>query len=98
MHTGFSLQPLQHVFMMHRSLIPCFRAGRRSLSAWAAITPAPADPILGLVAQFKLDDFPNKVNLAQGAYRTEEKVPLVLNAVRKAEALVTNDYSLDKVR
>ena len=41
-----------------------------------------------LVAAFLEDPSPNKVNLAQGAYRTEEGQPLLLDAVRKAEERV----------
>lgn len=59
---------------------------RRSL--WSSVKPVASDPILGLVAQFKEDTFPNKVNLAQGAYRTEDGAPLLLEAVRDAEARV----------
>ena len=50
----------------------------------------------GLVAKFKVDEHPQKVNLAQGAYRTDEGQPLVLDVVRKAEKLIANDASLNK--
>ena len=59
---------------------------RRAL--WSGVAPVPADPILGLVAAFLEDPSPTKVNLAQGAYRTEEGQPLLLSAVAKAEARV----------
>jgi len=47
---------------------------------------APADPILGLTIQFKEDEFPQKMNLGVGAYRTAEGKPYVLDVVKKAEA------------
>lgn len=52
---------------------------------WAHVNAVEQDPILGLVADFVKDDFPSKVNLAQGAYRTEAGAPLLLSAVREAE-------------
>jgi aspartate aminotransferase len=39
---------------------------------------------------------PTKVNVAQGAYRTEEGLPLVLEAVRRAEQNIVADASLNK--
>jgi aspartate aminotransferase len=68
----------------------------RALSAWSAVQTTPPDPILGLVAAFKLDDHPKKVNLAQGAYRTDLGEPLVLDVVRKAEQKIANDVTLNK--
>ena len=38
----------------------------RFCSTWSTIQAAPADPILGLVAAFKLNPSEQKVNLAQG--------------------------------
>jgi len=55
---------------------------------FSSVTAVPADPILGLVAAFKTDSAIRKVNLAQGAYRTEEGQPFVLGAVREAEEMV----------
>lgn len=60
----------------------------RAMSLFAGTTAVPADPILGLVAAFLEDPSPTKVNLAQGAYRTEQGEPLLLDAVRKAEERV----------
>ena len=34
----------------------------RALSSWAAVPEQPFDPILGLVAKFKLDEADRKVN------------------------------------
>jgi len=57
-------------------------------SPWAAVAEVPQDPILGLVAQFKADPDPQKVGLAQGAYRTDDGEPFVLGSVKAAEAAV----------
>ena len=54
-------------------------------SVWRGTEPTPADPILGLVAAFKADSAPLKVNLAQGAYRTDDGSPFVLSSVIEAE-------------
>ena len=60
-------------------------------SAWHATAHLPADPILGLVAAFKEDTAPQKVNLAQGAYRTDAGTPFVLASVKEAERRVAAD-------
>ena len=68
-------------------------------SAWLGTQAVPADPILGLVAAFKADAAPRKVNLAQGAYRTDEGTPFVLPSVVEAEQRVNKallDGSIDK--
>ena len=68
-------------------------------SAWRGTEAMPADPILGLVAAFKADTAPRKVNLAQGAYRTDEGQPFVLSSVLEAERRVSAsllDGSIDK--
>ena len=57
---------------------------------------APADPILGLSAGFKVDKNPKKVNLGVGAYRDNDGKPYVFPVVRKAEAAIVADKSLDK--
>jgi aspartate aminotransferase len=41
----------------------------------------PADPILGVAAQFKADPNPSKVNLSIGAYRDDTGKPVVLDSV-----------------
>jgi len=55
-------------------------------SLFAAIQPAPPDPILGLTEAFVADKRPEKVNLGVGVYQNGAgKVP-VLASVREAEA------------
>ena len=74
---------------------------RRSVNTAAAsrfggVAACLQDPILGLVAAFKTDPAPRKVNLAQGAYRTDEGEPLVLDVVKEAEVVIASDASLNK--
>ena len=57
---------------------------------------APVDPILGLTQGFKADKNPNKVNLGVGAYRDNDGKPYVFPVVRKVEAEIVADHSLDK--
>ena len=48
----------------------------------------PQDPILGLMAQFRADADPRKVDLGVGVYRNELGETPVLDAVKRAEKLV----------
>lgn len=52
------------------------------------ITPAPADPILGLGEAFKADPRSNKVNLGIGVYKDAKGNTSIIKAVKKAEALL----------
>ncbi len=69
---------------------------RRSFSAWGNVQVAPLDPILGMSQRFMADTDTRKVNVSIGAYRTDEGKPMVLNCVKKAEALVLSNASLNK--
>ena len=57
---------------------------------------APTDPILGLTQGFKADKNPKKVNLGVGAYRDNNGKPYVFPVVRRAEAAIVADTTLDK--
>ena len=46
------------------------------------------DPILGLMAAFRADTDPHKVDLGVGVYRNDQGDTPVLQAVRKAEQAV----------
>ncbi|KAF7320366.1 Aspartate aminotransferase [Mycena kentingensis (nom. inval.)] len=61
---------------------------RRSVSIWSSVPAGPPDPILGVSEAFKADKDSRKINLGVGAYRDGNGKPYVLNAVKKAEALV----------
>lgn len=66
------------------------------MSTWADVPQAPLDPILGMGQRFQADTDPRKVNVSVGAYRTEEGKPLVLSCIKKAEARLLADTSLNK--
>ncbi|KAM3139472.1 hypothetical protein pb186bvf_008497 [Paramecium bursaria] len=57
---------------------------------------APADPILGMSLAYKADTTPGKIDLGVGAYRTDDEKPHVFDIVRKLEAEVISDKSLNK--
>ncbi len=50
-----------------------------------SLTPAPADPILGLAETFKADPRPTKVNLSVGVYVDETGITPVIPSVLEAE-------------
>ena len=79
-----------HLFSRSRSTVAAAAATASRHSAWQGTQAVPADPILGLVAAFKADAAPRKVNLAQGAFRTDEGLPLVLPSVVEAERRVSS--------
>lgn len=53
---------------------------------FAGLTPAPADPILGVTEKFRADTRAQKVNLGVGVYLSEEGKTPLLDVVREAEA------------
>lgn len=69
----------------------CRHVAATGSSAWQGVQTLPADPILGLVAAFKEDAAAVKVNVAQGAYRTDEGSPWVLASIKEAERRVAAD-------
>ena len=52
---------------------------------FATLTAKPADPILGLIAQYREDQNPNKVDLGVGVYKDETGHTAVLDCVKAAE-------------
>jgi aspartate aminotransferase len=52
---------------------------------FGSLQAMPADPILGLLAKYKEDSNPNKVDLGVGVYKNEAGHTAVLNCVKKAE-------------
>ncbi|BDF94912.1 MULTISPECIES: amino acid aminotransferase [Pseudoalteromonas] len=53
---------------------------------FSVLKPLPTDPILGLMAAYKQDTNPNKIDLGVGVYKDEFGNTPVLSAVKKAEA------------
>ncbi|OBZ89975.1 Aspartate aminotransferase, cytoplasmic [Choanephora cucurbitarum] len=64
-------------------------------SVFQEVPQAPPDMIFNLTAQYKADTNPNKINIGVGAFRTDELKPYVLPVVKKAEAILYNDETLD---
>lgn len=63
-----------------------------STSIWGHLKPRPADPILGIVEEFKKDTSPNKVNLSAGTYKDDDGKPYILNCVKAAERLIADKH------
>lgn len=57
------------------------------------LTPAPADPILGLSVKFKADGNPKKIDLGPGIYKDEHGHTPVLECVKAAEQHRVNTES-----
>jgi aspartate aminotransferase len=53
---------------------------------FSVLKPLPTDPILGLMAAYKQDTNPNKIDLGVGVYKDEQGNTPVLKAVKIAEA------------
>lgn len=49
------------------------------------VTVAPADPILGVNEAYLADEYPGKISLGVGAYRTDQCLPYVLPVVKRVE-------------
>ncbi|MBU2923648.1 amino acid aminotransferase [Colwellia sp. 4_MG-2023] len=52
---------------------------------FASLKTSPADPILGLLAKYREDTNPQKIDLGVGVYKNEAGETTVLNCVKKAE-------------
>jgi aspartate aminotransferase len=52
---------------------------------FGSLKALPADPILGLLAKYKNDDNPAKIDLGVGVYKDESGHTPILNCVKKAE-------------
>lgn len=65
-------------------------------SRFAAVPKGPEDAILGVTVAYKADPNPKKINLGVGAYRDDNGKPVVLSAVRAAEArLATRNLPME---
>ncbi|KAF2684377.1 aspartate aminotransferase [Lentithecium fluviatile CBS 122367] len=60
-----------------------------------AVPQAPEDPLFGLMAAYKRDTDPNKVDVGVGAYRDDNAKPWVLPVVKKADDLLRADPNLN---
>jgi len=66
------------------------------MSWFSSVEQGPPIEVFALTKQFTEDDFPQKVNLGVGAYRSDEGKPWVLPVVRIAEKALANDETLNK--
>jgi aspartate aminotransferase len=68
-------------------------------SPWAftadVVPQAPEDPLFGLMAAYRKDTSPQKVDLGIGAYRDNNAKPWVLPVVKKVRAV---DLKLNSLR
>ncbi|KAF9890613.1 hypothetical protein FE257_005744 [Aspergillus nanangensis] len=60
-----------------------------SSSVFATAPNIPADAIFALTAEYVADEFPDKVNLGQGAYRDETGQPWVTTSVARSREIIT---------
>ena len=58
---------------------------------FASLKALPADPILGLLAKYREDTNPKKIDLGVGVYKNEAGETTVLNCVKKAEQYRTDN-------
>ncbi|KAI4662590.1 uncharacterized protein J4E79_004881 [Alternaria viburni] len=59
------------------------------------VPQAPEDPLFGLMAAFRRDENPNKVDLGIGAYRDDNAKPWILPVVKKADDRLRDDPNLN---
>ncbi|XP_022245371.1 aspartate aminotransferase, cytoplasmic-like isoform X2 [Limulus polyphemus] len=64
-------------------------------SRFSCVEAAPPVEIFALSRSYKEDQFPQKVDLGIGAYRTNEGKPWVLPVVRKVEQQIATDVTLN---
>jgi len=57
---------------------------------FASLKALPADPILGLLAKYREDTNPKKIDLGVGVYKNEAGDTTVLSCVKKAEQYRTD--------
>nr|AAA98603.1 mitochondrial aspartate aminotransferase [Glycine max] len=80
---------------LRRSSVAGARLMSSSSSWFRSIEPAPKDPILGVTEAFLADQSPNKVNVGVGAYRDDQRKPVVLECVREAERRVAGSQFME---
>jgi aspartate aminotransferase len=59
------------------------------------VPQAPEDPLFGLMAAFRRDQDPNKVDLGIGAYRDDNAKPWILPVVKMADERLRSDPNLN---
>ena len=59
------------------------------------VPQAPEDPLFGLMAAYRRDNFDKKVDLGIGAYRDDNAKPWVLPVVKQADETLRKDPNLN---
>ena len=59
------------------------------------VPQAPEDPLFGLMAAYRRDDFGKKVDLGIGAYRDDNAKPWVLPVIKQADEILRKDPNLN---
>ena len=59
----------------------------------SSLVPQPPDALLGLIALFKADPRPDKIDLGVGVFRDATGATPVMRAVKSAEALLLSNQS-----
>lgn len=54
------------------------------------VPQAPEDPLFGLMAAYRKDEFEKKVDLGIGAYRDDDAKPWVLPVVKQVRKSISN--------
>lgn len=67
----------------------------QNVSFFQDIPQAAPDAIFHLTAQYKADTDARKINVGVGAYRDDSLKPYILPVVKKADAILFNDETLD---
>jgi aspartate aminotransferase len=58
-----------------------------------SLSALPADPILGLMASYRADSNPKKIDLGIGVYKNEAGDTPVMTAVKKAEGMILDSQT-----
>src|SRR5690606_24325231 len=64
------------------------RAGRGNSQMFESMPPLPPDAILGIMALFRADPHPGKIDLSVGVYQDDDGRTPVLESVRRAESAI----------
>lgn len=81
-----SLTPQSRLSQVSRHVAPM---AQQATNFTADVVPqAPEDPLFGLMAAFRKDESPDKVDLGIGAYRDDNAKPWILPVVKKVSARI----------
>ena len=78
-----SLTPQSRLSQVSRHVAPMAQATNFTADV---VPQAPEDPLFGLMAAYRKDESPDKVDLGIGAYRDDNAKPWILPVVKKASA------------